>query len=580
MEGMDIIMQLFRNLKTALKIDVLILVMSICLGAVGYFGYYSGSQTSIGMEDTYRNNFLAGIWLNSARGHSRTVEAITLEVLHPGFTDKAKEQSLLAEIKERAGEVDKLLADYSQTRLDSFEQERMAVIREELKIYRQEREKALDLAVKGKKMEAFAIFTENAAPHMDKINLLLAELADFNTKEAADVDKEAEERARFTGKAILGITVVSLLVAIAFGQFISRLITKPLGVLLQSVREVAQGNLAIKQSAIHSEDEVGQLAESFYVMTANLRDLVKQVVGTAEQVASSSEQLTASAEQSAQAAGQVAAAITAVAQGAAGQLVAVDHTAAVMEQVSASVQQVAGNANDVADISEKTATAALQGQKAIDRTIEQMTIIGEGAGQVQNAIVKLTGSSRQISEIVNIIAEIAGQTNLLALNAAIEAARAGEQGRGFAVVADEVRKLAEQSHDAAKQITALIEKNQENIDNANNAMVSGAESVKAGREVVNSAGNALSDIVILINQVASQVKQITGAIQEVAGSSRQIAASVQEIDLISKDTAGQTQAVSAATEEQSASMQEIAASSEALSRMAEELQSAVNKFKL
>jgi methyl-accepting chemotaxis protein len=188
--------------------------------------------------------------------------------------------------------------------------------------------------------------------------------------------------------------------------------------------------------------------------------------------------------------------------------------------------------------------------------------------------------SVQISEIVDTITELAEQTNLLALNAAIEAARAGEQGRGFAVVADEVRKLAEKSAEAAKHIAQLIKEIQSETNQAVTAMNSGTAEAKLGAQVVSEAGAAFHDIAQMIATITAKVTDITQTTNQLSIGSQAIVTAVQSIDTITKSTSAETQSVSAATEEQTASMQEIAATSRTLSMMAEELQGDIRKFKV
>ena len=185
-----------------------------------------------------------------------------------------------------------------------------------------------------------------------------------------------------------------------------------------------------------------------------------------------------------------------------------------------------------------------------------------------------------MDEVVSFIKNIAGQTNLLGLNAAIEAARVGEQGRGFAVVAEEVRKLAEQSQEATKQISELIGGIQGDTEQAVAAMDNGTREVKLGAEVVNTAGQAFHEIVTLVEQVSDQVREVSSTIEQMAIGSQQIVESVNRIDHLSKEAAGQAQTVSAATEEQSASMEEIASSSQSLAQLALELRDAVGKFRV
>ena len=571
-------MQAFRNLTTASKIIGLVVLMAIFLGIVGYAGFYSSNNLASSMDDMYKDRLLGIKWLNGARAQSRTVESLTIELFIN--QDKAKEQNILQETKERAVEVDQLLSDYSKTKLDPYEQERLLKMMDELKAYRTQRAKAIELALAGKQQEAYLYFVNNAAKNIDTVNVLMKELADYNSKVSEEEKVKSEALVSFTNKLMAGITLVAIVLSLGIGWFIARMIANPLALLVGMAQEVSQGNLAVKRIDVDSKDEIGQLAKEFQVMTENLGGLVKNVAQTAEQVAASSEELTASAEQSAQATNQVAISISEVAQGAEKQVNAVGETSAVIEQMSAGIQQVAANANNMAGISDKTADAAKDGSKAVETAINQMINIEKTVTNSAEVVSKLGERSKEIGQIVDTISGIAGQTNLLALNAAIEAARAGEQGRGFAVVADEVRKLAEQSHDAAKQIANLIREIQGETDKAVVAMGDGTREVKLGAEVVNTAGRAFGEIVKLINQVSEQATDITAAIQQMASGSQQIVTSVREVDKIGKNIASQTQTVSAATEEQSASMEEIASSSESLSQMAQELQRAVSKFRV
>ena len=376
-------------------------------------------------------------------------------------------------------------------------------------------------------------------------------------------------------------TIVVVLVISALGVvWYARRIARPIQALEAAATRIADGDISLIKLNIVSNDEIGRLGQAFEKMTENLRTLIQKITQATNQVAASSEELTASAEQSALAVNQVAESVSGVAQGAERQLRAVVETAAVLEQLSSGIQQVAANANQVAGNSSRAVESAKEGDKSVEKAVNQMAHIEQTVNNSAQVVAHLGERSKEIGQIVDTISGIAGQTNLLALNAAIEAARAGEQGRGFAVVAEEVRKLAEQSQEAAKQIAKLIGEIQGDTDKAVVAMDEGTREVKVGTEVVTTAGRAFKDIATTIARASDQVKEISATMQQMASGSQQIVASVKRIDKHTKIAAAECQTVSAATEEQSATMEEIAVSSQALATMAEDLAQAVSNFKI
>ncbi len=379
---------------------------------------------------------------------------------------------------------------------------------------------------------------------------------------------------------MLGIGVLSLVLLLAIVFFIARSVANPVAEVAAAAKQVAEGDLHMTLEPTDRKDEIGILHSSFEAMTKGLRQMVGQTLQSAEQLAASSEELTASAGQSAEAAQHVAQSAVAITDGAGRQSLAVTEAAKVVESMSRKMEEVASVAGAVAAAANETTKTTVEGQKGLASAIESMQAIGTGAEQVGVAIQALDASSQRISEMVAMITAIAGQTNLLALNAAIEAARAGEHGRGFAVVADEVRKLAEQSETAAREITTLIAENNGNIRQTVDVM--GVQKTRVGEGVgrVNEAGRQFVEIARLVEDLSKKIMGIATVAEAVVADSRNTVRSVEEVKTISVTVVGEAESVSAATEQQAASMQEIASASQTLAHLAQDLQALVGKFRM
>ncbi|MBO1510231.1 methyl-accepting chemotaxis protein [Metabacillus bambusae] len=226
----------------------------------------------------------------------------------------------------------------------------------------------------------------------------------------------------------------------------------------------------------------------------------------------------------------------------------------------------------------QTSEMSVDGKKSIDKVKRQLNLINDNVTGLGSAINGLSERSIEIGRINEVITAIAAQTNLLALNAAIEAARAGEHGKGFAVVADEVRKLAEQSASSAKQITNLIAVIQNDTNQTIHSMNSTTKEVDAGLTVVEEAGKSFEKIEDSIKEVVLQINDVTGAINQLSSGTSQVATSIKIVKEIAEESAVRNQNVSAATEEQLASMEEIETSSTNLAKMSEQLQLLIRKF--
>jgi len=569
-----------KHLKVTHNFLVLFTVIIIALGTVGYMGYYYLLQANNAMNEMYNDRLLPVKWLNDNRNQSRAIEADIFDIMIT--TDDNENARLSKDIEDRTERFNKNLAAYEQTSLDSFEVDTLKELHANLQKYYESRNQVIALAIQNKNSEAYQLYNQSVRAYTTAFNKNLTDLAEYNAKTADKINSQNQSNFKKAILLFISIILFAVVLIVLLGWIIVRNITNIINAAISHLGEIAQGNFSIDVPDEHLqlENESGALARAFDKMNQSMRGLIKQLANTSEQLAASSEALTASAEQSAQASNQVAGSITEVAQGSEKQVQLVSSTTEIVSQMSKGIQQAAENAAVVSESAEKTARAANDGEDAIEKTVNQMSIIEQKTSDTANVIGELEEKSKQIGQILETISNIAGQTNLLALNAAIEAARAGEQGRGFAVVADEVRRLAEQSQEAARQIADLIGEVQQKTNNAVIFMNEGRKEVNTGTEVVTIAGQSFREILKMIREISNQIHEISAAIEQVSSGSQHVVNAVQEIDKESKNTAEQTQTVSAATEEQSASIEEIASSSQALAKMAEELQTAIHQFKV
>ncbi|MDU2063888.1 MAG: methyl-accepting chemotaxis protein [Sporomusaceae bacterium] len=397
----------------------------------------------------------------------------------------------------------------------------------------------------------------------------------FAGRDSADL---AASRAKMI-YTIVAIALVVLVICLGLTIWFAKNLTKPIHQLVNTAEQVARGDLTQK-ATVTSRDEIGLLTESFNHMVEALRSLVFRVDTMTGTLAASSEELNATADQSAQGAALAAKAVDQIAAGTKRQADSVNHITNVAEKIADSTEQISRKTQGAAVIAQETANQAEQGRKTVETTARQMEQIGAGTQTVQKAIGELAAGSAEITKIIGVISTIAGQTNLLALNAAIEAARAGEQGRGFAVVAEEVRHLAEESDLAAQQVAALIQKNQNNMDQAVAAMETGAGAVTEGIRVVALTGSAFKEIMDSIMALSAEIQAVSAEIAAIVAASHQLVGEIGQIATVGNQTAQEVDNVSAAAQGQADSMEDIASSSRQLAELAGSLQEAIEKFRV
>ncbi|WP_340820731.1 methyl-accepting chemotaxis protein [Methanolobus sp. WCC4] len=345
-----------------------------------------------------------------------------------------------------------------------------------------------------------------------------------------------------------------------------------------TVLEAISNNDLSQAVSVHGVGDFKVLTDGIEDTRRSLNNVVSMVHDSSRNVASTAEEMSASVEEMTSSSYQVADTVSEISRGAQSQAAKSEEVSRAMVDMTMTVQEVATNSQKAAEnAKESNELINSLGANANDLLLK-MDSIKEATGASSNVIMELDGKSKQIGEIVNLITNIADQTNLLALNAAIEAARAGEHGRGFAVVADEVRKLAEDSGNAAKEISGLIGEIQEGTHNAVTSMQQGSEEVEAGATALQEAVSIIESVVESGNTIANMVQDIAAAAQEQSASIEEVTSSIEEVSAISEESAAGTEQASAAVQEQSATMQELSRSAEDLSSLAGDMKLVVDKF--
>ncbi|QOR66158.1 HAMP domain-containing protein [Cytobacillus suaedae] len=419
-----------------------------------------------------------------------------------------------------------------------------------------------------------------ARPQAEELMELLGTAVKTEASTVNEMGNQIVSNAKATERSNLVIAIVVLLAGIGIALLVARIIVKPILQVVDRLQLVAEGDFSGGDMVIKSKDEIGTLVNTMNKMVSGLREVIQKVRYTSEQVAASSEELTASAEQTSKATEQISIAIQEVSEGSTQQVATVTQTNDIVVEISKGMEQVANSIQSVAELTVETTEKSTTGNAVVNRTIEQMNDVQKQVADTSAVINALGAKSNEIGQIVDLITQIANQTNLLALNAAIEAARAGEHGRGFAVVADEVRKLAEQSGQAAGQISSIVAQIQDESLKAVESMELGTTSVVEGIDMVRQTGESFKDITKMIEVISSQSQEVSAIVEEVNAGSTGMVQMIEEVANISEQSAGNSQNVAASAEEQLASMEEIASSANSLSQMAEELQNLVRKFKI
>lgn len=391
--------------------------------------------------------------------------------------------------------------------------------------------------------------------------------------------KDVENSQKMTLVVIVLVSVVGVLLGIIFIYIYAGTLTKPIKEVLRAVGKIAEGDLTQKVY-INRKDEIGDLAKGINDMTNNLRIMVFQITDMSEKIASSTSQISSTSESHKQTMEEIASVAKSIKDKSATEKEKVKDGGDFIGQIIAGVKEISRYSESVTIKSSESSELAKTGGKSVENAIRSISSIKNTVENTAKIVNSLREKTEVIDKVVSVITGIADQTNLLALNAAIEAARAGEVGKGFAVVANEVKKLANQSAEAAEEIRKIIMGIQEEANNVNISMEKGIEEVEKGVAISKTAGEALQKIIKSVYETTEMVTEITASTQEQSASSEEAIKVMQELAIASEETNAISDKIYEEAQIQLEGLKEIVDGVNTLLEAAETLNSMTDIFKL
>lgn len=542
-------MNWFKNLKIGARLGFgfgVVLVMLVVMAMVGI--------VSLKQMGTKLSNIatISQPALKNAEDALMAVTAIGSSIKTIAMLDDRKAQE--AEIQN----IESARARYKEAMtklvdLDKTEKGKEIISRakEAIATAKESNNKVINLSLAGKKNEAINLIISESQPLTKKVEQAFAELFKYEEAFGVKANNEARSINSSANLYLVIIGCIALMAGAVISWFVTRNLVIRLGRLSKAMEVIASGDIS-KKVRIFANDELGAVGVSINSMLDSLNAMIASIQSASLKIASASHQIQSSSEQMATGAEEVAAQTGTVA------------TAG--EEMAATATEIAGNCLAAADGANQASSTASNGAAVVQETISVMNRIANRVRETAQTVENLGARGDQIGEIIATIEDIADQTNLLALNAAIEAARAGEQGRGFAVVADEVRALAERTTTATKEIGAMIKAIQRDTGEAVSSMNKGVDEVEQGTREASRSGEALEGILTQIGSLSMQIGQIATAAEQQTATTSEISNNIHQITDVVHQTAQGTQ--------------ESAAAATQLEGLAEELQRLVGRFTL
>jgi methyl-accepting chemotaxis protein len=573
-------MKLMKLIKIRTKLFILIAVMILALLITGLIGIFSEMRMKQSLGNLYTQNVLAIEKLSDFRTQSRANYANILDLM---IADNDDKQEILDDYKTRNTKIEEDENAFLKLDIDDFETKQYQLIQDNMAAWTVIANQMMDNISAGNIESAKKTFTDSGKESFESLQTSIRDLVDYNIQEAEDTYKLNEVNSKKAVTDLIVIMIVSIVIACALAIFITLSITGPIKKIVRLIDKTASLDLTFDASflpLLTYRDEVGKISNAVQNLRNSLRGISGNVLSISTNLAANSEELAATTEESTRAINQVVVAINEIALGSSTQAEMVEKTSEVMRSMSSNIDEVNKTTIETSNIAKESISILEEGQIAIDVTIEKIKMNKKVTGDVGDAIQELSSQMDKVESIVHVISDISKQTNLLSLNASIEAARSGEAGKGFAVVASEIGGLASETAEAVKEITSIVQNTiEKNEKTARNNQIAKDLSVEQ-ESAVATMKVAFDKIRISVNDITERSIKIAGQINIINDSSKIVADQTNDISATAQEGAASSEEISASNEEQLASIEMIASSASILSEMATELNVEISKFKL
>lgn len=578
------------NFSVTMKLVILNIVAAIGIIVMGFVGYNAIDTAKARLETMYKTN-LNSIYHVARCRYSVRYAQVQMSVF-PLSTDVSLQQSRTQKYNQAVKDFEENLAEYEK--IIGNDQELIADLapaKTEWEAFKKAGDELMSMSpppealtdrnvLADHRNRAMSYYEHNGIPHAVAIGDISGDMLNKVREKADEMMKDSEAAVSAMTFRTFAITAAMIILLLFLSSIVMKSVTKPLDNMVKLFGLLKNGDF--RQSDLidpNRGDEFGTMSQAVRDMRQTISNLIQKTSHSSEQLAASSQELTASAHQSAQASEQVAQSVTNSASAVVEQQQNVGEAMESIDAAMVSINNLNKTANTVSSHASKANNQATTGSSSVDTAVNQIISVEKIVNDSAATVDKLGKRSQEIGQIVEAISGIAEQTNLLALNAAIEAARAGEHGRGFAVVSEEVRKLAEESQEAAQKIATLIGDIQAETTNAVESMQKGTDAVRAGSASVQKLRETFDDIREATDNVANEARNMVNELDAVSKATEKIRSNSEAINEKSAHVSREMESVSAASEQQSASAEEIASASDELSKLAQDLQNSLQVFK-